>query len=728
MLNSAQSVENSSGTNRNLSLFFVAFLFYIAISIASTTDLMLFMPDSFLELPIIGINLPLKGFYIVAPFLILIFHYYLLVNLEFHCIKLLQLSKETEDEDAITLHPFIINYLIAIKPGTRRKILKFVIRISAFYLPLLILFYILFRFADYQSYLISSMHLICILLDLYLIYSQTSSIMKVFTLKDIPLAKKADFSYKFLLWKLRLLNKLSRKKKFGTRIYAYYKNGIKYQFENLIIFSGTIYYIWFVLTITGCFGKLSGFWSLLEYTFPKISIENEVLVKYPEQKKILQTDWLTLSKEEKLSKYTSVAGIDLTDRNLMYCNLSNCIMINAKLENSNFDYAKLDNIVLTGSRLSNTNFNFASLCFSDFSGSTGEGDFIDADLSVSNFSNTKLQCDFIRAFLGGAIFDTADLNNSRFTHAELSRVKILNSKLFAIHFIGANMDGAEIRNCKIESCEFIGTCLKSSIINNDTINESNFDGADLSSSDLSNTVLNTTTFKGAIFTSNEMSNTVVCDSSFAYSFTGFIFAVRNLFVDSSLYNPKQFADDSMVINPYYQADGANVKLFSDPITHHKINDTILVLPPLFDLTELYGRINSSSKYLPFRIIDSLKKAMGVTDTAILRSHYFIKEKYDSEFLKIRTRIIMNYPNAARSMFGNRIEYVSKDDEKPVLMGLEDTLLFNHIKQLHPRLFRNLLRTIPIKKETSIGKHVSLVKAITSYTFPELFSIEEDFIE
>jgi len=722
------SINSSSGINRNLGLFFVAFLFYIAISIASTTDLMLFMPDSFIELPIIGINLPLKGFYVVAPFLILIFHYYLLLNLELHCQKLFQFSKEPESEEkAISLHPFIINYLITIKSGDRREILKFVIRISAFHLPLLTLFYILLRFADYQSYSISSLHMACIIIDLYLIYSQTPNIIKIFSVKNSPLAKKAGFGYMFLLWKFRLLNKLFRKKKFGTRTYVCYKNGIKHHFENVITLLGITYYIWFLMTISGYFGVLSGYWTILEYTFPKIIIENEVLVKYPEQKKLLQTDWLVLSKKEKLSKYPSVAGIDLSDRNLIYCNLSNCIMINAKLNYTDFNYSKLDNIILTGCSLYSTNFNSASLRYSDFSGANGSCDFTDADLTISNFSNTHLQGYFIRTELFSAIFDSSDLNNSRFTHANLSQVEILNSRFFATHFIGTNMQRSNIRNSTIDGCNFAGANIQNSQITNNKISDSNFDGTKLIFSDLSGTLFNTVSFNGAIFDSNKMNNTVICDSSFALSFSGLILELKKFFMDSFLFNSVFInTGDSMVINPYYKEFNKETKSIIDSINQPNINDTILVIQYLLDLSDSYFLINSDTKYLPFKTIDSLRKLTPSIDTSTLSPFCLIKAKYDKEFLEIRTKIIKSNPNAARSMFGAEIKYEQLNDGILVLTGLEDTLLFRHIKHSYPELLKKLIRTIPVEKKISFGEKLYFIKTYTPYIFPELFSVEQDF--
>lgn len=79
-----EALDKSSKVNRSLGLSFVALMFYILLIIASTTDLMLFLPDEKVNLPIVDVELPLKGFYAVTPFLVLIFHFNLLINLYHH--------------------------------------------------------------------------------------------------------------------------------------------------------------------------------------------------------------------------------------------------------------------------------------------------------------------------------------------------------------------------------------------------------------------------------------------------------------------------------------------------------------------------------------------------------------------------------------------------------------------------------------------------------------------
>ncbi len=156
-----EALDKSSRVNRSLGLSFVALMFYILLIIASTTDLMLFLPDEKVNLPIVDVELPLKGFYMVTPFLVLIFHFNLLINLYHHRKRFIALRKaENHNPDYDQLHPFLFNYLDRYpKRSGLRVLFRSLILISLFFFPFLNVLLMQYRFAAYHDFQISMLQM-----------------------------------------------------------------------------------------------------------------------------------------------------------------------------------------------------------------------------------------------------------------------------------------------------------------------------------------------------------------------------------------------------------------------------------------------------------------------------------------------------------------------------------------------------------------------------------------
>jgi len=76
---------------RGLYFTFLLFAFYVAVIVFSTTDEQL-LRESGARLPLLNVELPLLGFYIVVPWLVLLFHVHLLNQLFLLSRKLLNLD------------------------------------------------------------------------------------------------------------------------------------------------------------------------------------------------------------------------------------------------------------------------------------------------------------------------------------------------------------------------------------------------------------------------------------------------------------------------------------------------------------------------------------------------------------------------------------------------------------------------------------------------------------
>ena len=68
-------VDNSSKKNRNFFIAYMGLLIYVQAIIFSTTDLQLLTSSEGLKLPIIDLNVPLVGFYVVIPIFVIALHF-----------------------------------------------------------------------------------------------------------------------------------------------------------------------------------------------------------------------------------------------------------------------------------------------------------------------------------------------------------------------------------------------------------------------------------------------------------------------------------------------------------------------------------------------------------------------------------------------------------------------------------------------------------------------------
>jgi cytochrome b subunit of formate dehydrogenase len=88
----ASALNHSAERVQTLWFSFLTFMLYLAIATGTTTHRMLFLEEP-LNLPVLNIKLPLLGFYVLAPVIFVVFHFYMLLNL----VLLARTAKAFED-------------------------------------------------------------------------------------------------------------------------------------------------------------------------------------------------------------------------------------------------------------------------------------------------------------------------------------------------------------------------------------------------------------------------------------------------------------------------------------------------------------------------------------------------------------------------------------------------------------------------------------------------------
>lgn len=76
------NIDETSKNTRSIYLIYLGFLFYCALTVVSTTDRQLILNNEKINLPAIGLQVPVKGFFFVAPLsALIVFGYFQLYQL-----------------------------------------------------------------------------------------------------------------------------------------------------------------------------------------------------------------------------------------------------------------------------------------------------------------------------------------------------------------------------------------------------------------------------------------------------------------------------------------------------------------------------------------------------------------------------------------------------------------------------------------------------------------------
>lgn len=160
-----ESLDKSSTYNRNQLAIYLGLLAYVIITAATTTDMMLLIGTSKIKLPVLSSEIPILDFYKFTPWVVLIFHLYLLINLYLHTSKYVRWLN-TRDNNQSYLATFLFNHSYQ---HEHLRIIRLAINLMImalyYFLPLLSLIWTAYKFLPYHHKIITPMHNIIITMD-----------------------------------------------------------------------------------------------------------------------------------------------------------------------------------------------------------------------------------------------------------------------------------------------------------------------------------------------------------------------------------------------------------------------------------------------------------------------------------------------------------------------------------------------------------------------------------
>ena len=174
-----EKIKNSSEKNRNFLIALVGLLVYVAVTVTSTEDLSFLLPEAKLRLPLLGVDVPVKLFYLSTPLFVVAIHADLLLNLVAHHAKLIAWRRSTPRVGVAEIEPFMFDFATLLKLDstaqgtTHERMFSVLTRLYSdllvYWLCPAVVLLTAWWFTSYQSWQISSYHALLLLIDLALI-------------------------------------------------------------------------------------------------------------------------------------------------------------------------------------------------------------------------------------------------------------------------------------------------------------------------------------------------------------------------------------------------------------------------------------------------------------------------------------------------------------------------------------------------------------------------------
>ncbi|MEQ1544151.1 pentapeptide repeat-containing protein [Methyloglobulus sp.] len=512
-------VENSSEKNRNFFIVYLGLLVYVQAIIFSTTDLQLLVSTDGLKLPLIDLNVPLVGFYVVVPIFIIALHFNFLQNLESHHYKLMQWQAAHMGGQVPRkfIYPFLFDYAILEQGSQFQRLVKIANSLLCYNLAPITLGLLLIRFSDRQDFMVTAWHYLLFVIDSYLVWKFSVAVRE----NGQPNSKnKSTYRWPQKAWY------------FLRDSFRYGLHGV----FGLLILLETV--------LTGLIGGTSSEFFVeevqswlqpiayknyiykyghkeitlliahqlldrpIEWLLPRISInptdsvwKHDVIALQTQAKLAGQTDWVKYFNEQGKGFRPALDSLRfsiLQDQNLPRSQLSNfklegANLNGAQLQGSNLKNAYLHGVHLDYAQLENADLEGAQLEFSDLSDARLQGANLQYTiLRSANLSGVDLRFSFLNMTqLQDALLSLAVLIGATLDHVNLAGVDLSSAYLIGADLNGANLTGADLGNAQLQGASLTGASLK---------------GANVDSAELSGIIVDETSFEEVSFGINSERN------------------------------------------------------------------------------------------------------------------------------------------------------------------------------------------------------------------------------
>lgn len=454
------SVNEGSIYVQKIFVTFLLFSFYVMVIVFSTTDEQL-LRKSDVILPLLNIKLPIVGFFAVVPWLVVLFHLNLLLQINlltgklsaFAAIVELTCPLSKRQLKHLRIYPFLFSQMLV---GDQHSVsiqllMRFLVWVATMLFPFILLLSLQWKFVRYHDLWITRSHQLIVCLDLFLYY---------------------------WVWHINVRRKGGIIVAMGNirqdRPFTYFVQRIS--FVTVPVILGLAIVTTFNLSV------IPNTFDRLRFKLVRLNLKvNHVVILEKELRSEEITHFLGkgLSVDDIRAKLG--IGFDLKKRDFRNADFRNITLINGKLYGANLQDTDLDSSNLRGANLNHANLQGATLTQANLQGAKLQ----DANLRGANLFRVNLR--------------GADLSDANLQCADLSAANLQGACL-----AGANLQGANLGGANFQGANLYGTNLQVA-----RLWETNLQGADLSNASLQGAILRKADLRGARLINIDLSDTYV---------------------------------------------------------------------------------------------------------------------------------------------------------------------------------------------------------------------------
>ena len=497
------SADESARHVRGLYVTFLLFAFYIAVIVFATTDEQL-LRETGARLPLLNVELPLLGFYIFIPWLVLIFHVHLLnqfflLSRKLHNLNqaIALLPEDIQHKYRELPFPLVFSHMVVGTHYSRllRWAFSLAVLVTVVIVPITLLLAIQWKFLRYHSSGITVNHQIVLVLDLFLLWvfwprmfarsvrwgvwcpsrglrwrvQQRQQIRRMFA-ASISTIIILVVSTLFLVppgdgieWFL------SEEAKKAWREQVWHE---KSRIMVRLLYKETWFYNFFHRNL-----------DLYEKTLMRKEPSPELIAAYKAAGDPSEKVWLDHGKP-----------LDLQNRDLRNADFGSAILWDVDFRKANLQGADFTGAELQGANLKEAQLQDADLFNANLQGAKLRG----AQLQGADLWGVNLEgADLSRADLQGANLRYANLQGARLIEANLQGANLEEAQLAAASLTGANLQGADLTEAYLYGAFLNHYYDTIQGIDQVVIQGANLQGADLTDAKLQGAVLQGAKLQGA---------------------------------------------------------------------------------------------------------------------------------------------------------------------------------------------------------------------------------------
>jgi uncharacterized protein YjbI with pentapeptide repeats len=490
-----ESAVNDSATRvSTIWISFLIFSLYLLITATTVTQRQLLLAEP-VKLPVLNIDLPLWGFFFLAPILFVILHAYVLLQVVLlgrttaaynAAVARVGLSPEENNSLRQRLANTLFAQIFAGSPREREGWLGWLLKAMAWITlaiaPILILLAFQFSFLAYHSHIATGTHRLLILLELlalFLIWPLALDAQKDFQWPKIGAGVKRTAASTWRLFgpKEQRRDEWQRLRQQAAPLAAC----LLFIVVSLSIatFPGEPHVNLFTLhplSSVQCNRWLQQKFDRIDLRFDRLDLPQIDVVDKEKLAKIVEHTSerkLTPSQGERTQNFRDrdFNCSDLSSGDLRRADLTGARLIGANLQSTAFDGASLDSAQLQGADLSSARLQGASLSSAQLQGA----DLIIAQLQGDVLYDARLQ--------------GAQLEGTQLQGAQLNRAQLQGASLTLAHLEGANLLAAQLQGANLQAARFQGALLEGAELKGADFDRAQLQGADFSDAILDHSVL-----------------------------------------------------------------------------------------------------------------------------------------------------------------------------------------------------------------------------------------------